>query len=194
MHEHKPRNLPWLDLMAVRIPGYGGYLDRGNRRAADRALREWIAHRLGEAHAELDRAIRACLDRDALDIRPEIRGLEQEGTKALAEINAQERERHQLLTEVSALERVQQHLDRVANRLKSASSGTDEFYASDRLDAAKADALHAFDLGLADRADALVRRFDSPSLSHNFLADLESDIRQFEQKLDERTRLLEGIT
>jgi hypothetical protein len=194
MHEQKPRNLPWLDLMAIRLPGYGGYLDRGNRRAADRALRDAIAKRLQEAQVLIDKAIRSCMDQDALGIQPEIKGLEQEGVKALQEISAPERERHQLLTEVRSLERVRQHLERVLNRVKAAGSGTDDFYRSDRLDAPKADALHAFDLELFDRSDAIVRRFHEADLKHDFLADVESDLTEFEQKLDDRTRLLQGIT
>jgi hypothetical protein len=193
MHEQTPRNLPWLDRLAVHIPGYGGYLERGNRRAADRALRDAIAHRLGTARANLEKAVRACLERDALGILPEIQGLEQEGTVALGEIAAQEKERHQLLTEVSALERIRSHLDRVINRLGSAGSGADAFYSAGNLDLAKADSLHAFDLDLFERADALVRRFDAPDLNHDFLAELEADLTQFEEKLDERAMLLQGI-
>jgi len=193
MHSQTPRNLPWLDRLAVHIPGYGGYLDRGNRRSADRALRDAIANRLAKARAGLEKAIRSCVERDALDILPEIEGLEHEGPKALGEISAQEKERHQLLTAVSTLERIRGHLDRVINRLQSAGSGTDAFYSSQELDVPMADSLHAFDLSLFERAEALVQRFDAPDLDHDFLADVESDLNKFEQKLDERALLLQGI-
>jgi hypothetical protein len=39
----------------------------------------------------------------------------------------------------------------------------------------------------------LVRRFDAPDLNHDFLAELEADLTQFEEKLDERAMLLQGI-
>lgn len=193
MHEQRPRNLPWLDRLAVHIPGYGGYLDRGNRRAADRALRDAIAKRLGEVRTRLEKAIRTCIERDQLGIVPEMQALEQEGTPPLKEINAQARERHQLLTEASALERVERHLDRVIERVRSAGSGTDSFYTTPHIDEQKADSLHAFDLDLFERAEALVGLFDAPNAEHNFLASLESELSDFEKKLDERALLLQGI-
>lgn len=192
MHEQRPRNLPWLDRLAVHIPGYGGYLDRGNRRAADRALRDAIAKRLSEARARLEEAIRRCIERDKLGIVPEMEGLEREGAPPLKELNAQARERHQLLTEVSALERVERHLDRVAERVRSTGSGTDDFYTA-HIEVQKADSLHAFDLELFERAEGLVRRFDAPDTDHDFLASVEAELREFEKKLDERALLLQGI-
>jgi hypothetical protein len=72
-HQQTPKNLPWLDRLTVRIPGYGGYLDRANRRADDRMLREAVARRLAEGRARIDEAIRQCVDRGALS---EINALE----------------------------------------------------------------------------------------------------------------------
>jgi hypothetical protein len=66
MHEHPHRNLPWLDRLTIAIPGYGGYQERANRRAADRALRDAIATRLGGVRVGLERLIHACVDRGAL--------------------------------------------------------------------------------------------------------------------------------
>jgi hypothetical protein len=66
MHEHHHRNLPWLDRLTIAIPGYGGYQERANRRAADRALRDAIAARLGGVRVGLERLIHACVDRGAL--------------------------------------------------------------------------------------------------------------------------------
>jgi hypothetical protein len=66
MHERHHRNLPWLDRLTIAIPGYGGYQDRADRRAADRALRDAIAARLGGVRVGLERLIHACVDRGAL--------------------------------------------------------------------------------------------------------------------------------
>jgi hypothetical protein len=66
MHDQKPRNLPWLDRLTAYIPGYGGYQDRANRRAADQALRDAIAARLGSFRSEVERAMRECINREAL--------------------------------------------------------------------------------------------------------------------------------
>jgi hypothetical protein len=163
MHEQRPRNLPWLEQLAVHIPGYGGYLERGNRHAADRALRDAIAKRLGVLRARLEQAIRGCVARGAL-------------------------------TEVTSLQRVEQHLDRIIQRIRAAGSGTDAFYQHAELKAAEADSLHAFDLALLERAEALVQQFDGdPDLHHDFLANFEAELSQLDQKLDERAMRLQGI-
>jgi hypothetical protein len=163
MREHTPRNLPWLEQLAIHIPGYGGYLDRGNRLAADRALRDAIAQRLGVLRTRLEQAIRGCVDRNAL-------------------------------SEVNSLTRVEQHLDRITQRVRAASSGTEAFYQAPDLKAAEADSLHAFDLALLERAEALVEQFDNdPDLHHDFLANFEAELSHFDHKLDERATRLQGI-
>lgn len=162
MHEQTPKNLPWLDRLTAYIPGYGGYQDRANRRAADRALRDAIAGRLTVFKAQLERAIRECLDRNAL-------------------------------TEINPLERILREVERVANRLHSAGSGTDAFYGATNLPADKTDSLHALDLALFDRADALAKHFEEPDTHHDRLARIEADLEEFERKLDERALSLQGI-
>jgi hypothetical protein len=166
MHGQTPRNLPWLEQLALHIPGYGGYLDRGNRRAADRVLRDAIARRLTDASKKIEHAIRGFTE---------------------------DPQRRTLPSEVNSLERVRSHIERIAARLKSAGSGTDAFYSSSNLDAPKADNLHAIDLALFERAEAIVQRFDTPDPQHDFLPNLERDLNEFEQKLDERANLLLGI-
>jgi hypothetical protein len=166
MHERPPRNLPWLEQLAIHIPGYGGYLDRGSRRAADRVLRDAIAERLADVQTRIEQTIRGLVE---------------------------DRGRPQMSSEINVLERVSAHVDRIAGRLKSASSGTDAFYAARTLDAPKADSLHAFDMSLFERAQALVERFDATDSQHDFLANLEADLNEFERQLDERTSLLQGI-
>jgi hypothetical protein len=162
MHEQTPRNLPWLDRLTMHIPGYGGYQERANRRAADRALRDAIAQRLGTARTHIEAAIRACIDRQAL-------------------------------TQINALERAGRHLDRIADRLRSAGSGTDHFYQADHIDPAKTDTLHSLDLALFERADVLAQRFELPDDDHDRLANFEAGLNDFEQKLDQRAMLLQGI-
>src|SRR5207245_8124949 len=116
---------------------------------------------------------RDCMNREQEGPSAELKGIEQEGKLALGEVSALERERSNILTEVSALERVRTHIDRLATRVRSAGSGTDTFYTAGRLDAAKADTLHAFDMQLYERAKSMKDRFDAPDTDHNFLAHLE---------------------
>jgi hypothetical protein len=193
MNERTPRNLPWLEQLAIHIPGYGGYLDRGNRRAADRALRDTVAQRLGVARGKVQELIRTCLTRDRSGPSSNLTGLEQMRADLAGQADSVEALRRQSLSEVGALERVERHMDRVAERLRAAGSGTDDFYSAANLKPSEADALHAFDMALFERAQAIVDRFDAPNVNHDFLADLEADLNQFEKKLDERVMLLQGI-
>lgn len=56
-----------IDKIAAWIPGYGGYLGRADRRAADKLLRDAVADRLRTARAGFDGAIQDAIDRGALD-------------------------------------------------------------------------------------------------------------------------------
>ncbi|MBX6314981.1 MAG: hypothetical protein IRY99_18995 [Isosphaeraceae bacterium] len=69
----RPRSLPWLERLAMRLPGYGGYQERGHRREAERILLDAIAARLRVARDQIDTAIRQCIEREALS---EINSLE----------------------------------------------------------------------------------------------------------------------
>lgn len=59
-------SLPWLQRMAVHVPGYKDSLERGDRRHADRTLRTAVIDRLRDMHKRLDEAIRQCDRREAL--------------------------------------------------------------------------------------------------------------------------------
>ncbi|MFO0956118.1 MAG: hypothetical protein U0800_01485 [Isosphaeraceae bacterium] len=56
-----------LDKIAAWIPGYGGYLGRADRRAADKLLRDAVADRLRAARGGLDAVIKEAVDRGALE-------------------------------------------------------------------------------------------------------------------------------
>ena len=47
-------SLPWLERLAMRVPGYQGYHARAHRRTADVALRSAITLRLDEAHERIE--------------------------------------------------------------------------------------------------------------------------------------------
>jgi hypothetical protein len=44
----------FLERLAARLPGIGGYREREGRRETDRRLREWLAGRLDEGASDLD--------------------------------------------------------------------------------------------------------------------------------------------
>lgn len=59
------KNLPWLDRLNVHIPNYAGYQRQTERRGADRAIRDAIAHRLATSEANIGQTIQHCKDRHA---------------------------------------------------------------------------------------------------------------------------------
>jgi hypothetical protein len=162
MHEQHPQNLPLLDRLTTHIPGYGGYQVRGQRRAAERALRDAVASRLDRLKVHIDESIRACVDRNAL-------------------------------TEINALERIQRHIGRLAERVRAAGSGTDDFYSTAELNTDKANPIYAIDLTLFEQADNVARVFDQIDPAHDRLAHVEECLNDFEKTLDERALLIQGI-
>jgi hypothetical protein len=62
---HPYYSLPWLERLTVRVPGYEDSLKRGDRRSADRALRQAVLQRLQAMHARLEEAKRECQRREA---------------------------------------------------------------------------------------------------------------------------------
>ena len=65
MSSHAHSSLPWLDRLAMRVPGHPGYSFRQNRREADLALRHAIARRLDDAIGFLQAARKRCLHEEA---------------------------------------------------------------------------------------------------------------------------------
>ncbi len=51
-----------IDKIAAWIPGYGGYLGRADRRAADKLLRDAVAERLRAVRSGIDSAIKDATD------------------------------------------------------------------------------------------------------------------------------------
>lgn len=90
--------------------------------------------------------------------------------------------------EIGPLEKSRKHIDILAERIRAAGSGNDAFW-SGHVGDAKAEPLHAFDLDLFQRADALARRFENAEP----LAGLDADLAALESTVDERARLLQGL-
>jgi hypothetical protein len=63
--KHPYHSLPWLGRLTVHIAGYDESLKRGDRRAADRALRLAMIQRLEGVHSRLEEAVRQCTKRAA---------------------------------------------------------------------------------------------------------------------------------
>jgi hypothetical protein len=159
---HPYHTLPWLGRLTIRVPGYEDSLKRGDRRAADRALRQAVIHRLKAMQARVQDAIRECTTRE---------------TTAQAS------------THVHTLERVMSHLVRVIERIQSSDTRIEASYEESKVGAERANFLHAAHLALFEQAEDMVRHFDAPDLHHDRLAHLEADLREVERRLDEKAAI-----
>jgi hypothetical protein len=63
---HPYHSLPWLGRLTIHVAGYEDSIKRGDRRAADRALRKAILQRLMAMHSRLEEAIQECIAHEAL--------------------------------------------------------------------------------------------------------------------------------
>lgn len=61
------QNKGWLESMAQKIPGFGGYLEMEDRRESDHLVRKWMADRLQQSKRGLDETIRQLVDTGNLD-------------------------------------------------------------------------------------------------------------------------------
>jgi hypothetical protein len=159
---HPYHTLPWLGRLTVRVAGYEDSLKRGDRRAADRALRQAVIHRLKAMRSRLQEAIQQCTSRE---------------TSA------------QATTHVGTLERVTGHLDRIIERVKSGDTRIEASYDELKVGPEKANFLHAAHLALFEQAEEMVRHFDAPDIHHDRLPHLEADLHEFERRLDEKAAI-----
>lgn len=102
-------------------------------------------------------------------------------------------ERENLITEIRALDRVGNHLDRIIQRVGGLGTRVGNFYEKPDLDVAKLAPVYALDHAILEYVDNLAQRFESPDVSHNFLADIEAGLEELENKLDERAILLRKV-
>jgi hypothetical protein len=156
---HPYHTLPWLARLTVHVPGYDDSLRKGDRRAADRALRLAVIQRLEAMHCRLDEAIRECLNREASS------------------------------SHLASLERAVAHLDRVLERIRASHSRIEDLYAESNVGSEREAFLHAAHLAIFEQAEALVHHFDEPDIHHDRLPHLEADLRELENRLDEKAAI-----
>jgi hypothetical protein len=161
---HPYHTLPWLGRLTVHVAGYEESLKRGDRRAADQALRHAVIHRLQAMKSRLQEAIRECTSRE---------------TSAPAQAG----------THVGTLERVIAHLERVAERIRSHDTRIETSYDESEVGSERAAFLHAAHLAIFEQAEAMVRHFDAPDFHHDRLPHLQADLQELERLLDEKATI-----
>lgn len=95
--------------------------------------------------------------------------------------------------EVGALELLQADIHRLADRVRRAVSPA-IFLDASEFGASKADALHALDHALYEKATSLVALTSRTTPGHNWLSELKSELNSFESKLDARALLFQSLS
>ena len=68
--DDRPHNA--IESLLQRIPGFGGYLKREQRRESDQLQRRWMADRLQRAKSLLDDRARPLADAGRIDVLPQV--------------------------------------------------------------------------------------------------------------------------
>jgi exonuclease VII small subunit len=90
---------------------------------------------------------------------------------------------------IGSLERAIAHLDRVVARIHSNDTRIEASYDEAKIGREKAGFLHAAHLAVFEQAEALVAHFDEPDIHHDRLPHLEADLRELENRLDEKATI-----
>jgi hypothetical protein len=159
---HPYHSLPWLGRLTVHVAGYEDSLKRGDRRAADRALRHAVIHRLQAMRLRLQEAIGECTNRETTV---------------------------QATTHVGTLERAIAHLDRVIERIRTSDTRIESSYNESRVGVEKAGFLHAAHLSIFEQSEAMVQHFDAPDFHHDRLPHLQADLQELERLLDAKAAI-----
>ncbi|MBI3925083.1 MAG: hypothetical protein HY319_06045 [Armatimonadetes bacterium] len=159
-----------LEKLMRKIPGFGGYLDRERRRDADKLQREFLA-------------------RETIEIKKRLQDIQEE---LLANGN---------LSLMTKLDRLGNRLDRVSERIRTGASGYAAFFEINQVNSQELDRIYEHDLAmLTDLEDAkaacaslqtAVECEDNPGARVN---DLQKLINQLDEKLNERERILKGVS
>jgi hypothetical protein len=95
-------------------------------------------------------------------------------------------------SEVAALERLRAHAERIAQRIQHVGHGARPPAPAKSPDGVP-DPVHALDLDLYHRAEALPRRFDAPDHDHDFLPAITAELTLMEHRLNDRAFLVAGL-
>lgn len=96
-------------------------------------------------------------------------------------------------TGVASLNRVEEHLELIIERVQGLGTRVEDFYESPDFENERLAPIYGADLALLNQTDKLLRHFEHPEATHNMLADLEGDLREFEAMLDGRALMLRGL-
>jgi hypothetical protein len=157
----------WLESLLRKIPGFKGYLEKEYRRESDELARTLIADHLKKCKSLLDDVQRSLVDAGRIDDLP-------------------------------YCERVRSRLDLTQSRVQGAMRGYSGFFDFVRVDETVLDQVYQHDLSLIQLVQQVVSQVQQLASSGRPLRDSLSEVLQqldrLGSQLDERTKLLEGIS
>lgn len=160
-----------LERIVEYIPGYRGYRQRERRRDMDKALRTYVANKMREFMSKLSNLSKPLTNAGKLD----------------------------LLDDIDNLYR---RLEGVADKIRLATYGYTGFFDTVKVREHELEALYQFDLQLMDavnRLNELLETRDETTLVKDSvllqerLNSIESNVRQLEQLMSDRTNLIINV-
>jgi hypothetical protein len=159
-----------IDWMMKYIPGYRGYAEKETRREADKLLREHLAGRLRQGKDMVKDARDKLVEESKLD-------------------------------DLDDVDRVDLIYENVVDRLGFASYGYAGFFDTVRVDEGALDRLYEFDEALAKGVDDVIAKTEAVKAAVSEgagfkapLDELKTELRAFNDKLDQRKDTILGVT
>lgn len=170
MEELRSGHEEMIEALARKIPGFAGYLDRERRRDADKLQRDTVA-------------------KGTVALKARIQDLQEEL------LNAGD------MKSMTRLGEINNRLDRVTERLRHANYGYTGFFEQNQVNLEELTAVYEFDLALFNHLEAaetalegLRRATEAKDNVGSAAGDLEKTVKELDVKLDERERLLRGVS
>ena len=153
-HDNIQEDLNWLEELARKIPGFGGYLARRDRREADQLLRETIAARFEEVRLQFGR------------IQEE---LSQDIIKAI--------------DFAEALGRIDNRLMGLIGKLKDAPQGFAGFFDAVKVDEEKLEALYKFDFTMMGHGEQIAANVQTLTETVENDGDIKKSIKELDRSV-----------
>lgn len=160
-------NRGFLDQLTEKIPGYRGYIDRDARQESDRIHREFIANSL-------------------FQLKPLV-------GETITEIKNEGGD----ITRIVQVDQISSKLDLLAQKVRSASYGSAQFFSASAAGEEELRRLHEFDLGLVDAVEEIrLELAEMPSIAtetdklKDKLKALKAVLKRVEDHLKSREQIL----
>lgn len=170
LREHIRSQEGGLERLMRHIPGFGGYKDREQRRQADQIQRAFMADGLTRERERLA---------DVANILMSGGGLPY----------------------IADIDRVRNQFDRVIDRVRHASQGYAGFFDAVRINEAELDRVYEYDLGMVGDIASIgenITALGATAERHEGFPDrlrmLEGQVKALDQKLDNRTKTMMGVS